>query len=193
MCTKNSPNPKLVDVSFNPETDYRMVEVGWATKPKWGEAQVSNTVGEFKEQIMEWFEIGSHEPAKKVSASRMQRLLQGMYPNRKEMSMEQQVQAGVTALAGGEKKQKRKAVGTRCNESNDNKAANNTAVRKEVDGATRTTRANSTGTSKVVMNSNSTVHKGSGAVVSGLDCGRNTGGMDHVMEEDRFEPEKTLG
>lgn len=98
-------NPKLAKVAFDPETDSRKVSLRWAQTPKWGEAMGTNTVQEFKKQIKEWFDIGSHQPAKKLPACRMQRLLQSMHPNRYDMPTENQIQAVITSLSGEEKKQ----------------------------------------------------------------------------------------
>lgn len=64
--------------------------------------------------------MSGHMTLKKMSACRMQRLLQAMYPNRYDMPTKQQVQAAITAMAADEKKQKKKAAGLRCATTNDN-------------------------------------------------------------------------
>lgn len=92
--TKYGKNPKLSEENFNEATDCRKVKVGWTGKPKWGDALGGNTVQEFKGQIKEWFDIGSHDPGKKMSASRIRRILQAMHPNRYDMPTEQQKKSG---------------------------------------------------------------------------------------------------
>lgn len=69
------PNPKLANATFKPETDSRKVSLVCSKAPKWYEALGTNTVEDFRSQIMQCFDIGSHQPAKKLPARRMQRLL----------------------------------------------------------------------------------------------------------------------
>lgn len=86
--------------------------MGWAKTPKWGEALGENTVNEFRSQIEEWFEVGSKNPAKKISACQMQRLLQGMHPNRYDMPTEKQINQVMSSLFDEEKKKKLEAAAT---------------------------------------------------------------------------------
>lgn len=80
--TRNEMNPALSKVSFDPATDCRTVKRGYERRPKWGDAMGKNAMEKCKPQIREWFTIGAVEPAKKMSANRMHKLIQNMDPDR---------------------------------------------------------------------------------------------------------------
>lgn len=80
---------------------------------KVGDSLGENTVHEFKEQIRKWFNIGSAEPGKKMSAARMLRQLESMNPYRYDLPTENQIQQVVTKLSGDEKKARKKAASER--------------------------------------------------------------------------------
>lgn len=103
---RNDINPKLALVTFDENVDCRKLQIGWAKTSKWGEALGANTVEEFRKQITEWFDIGSKEPAKKLTPSRMLRLLHGLQPTRYDLSTEQQIQQVVNGLTDEEKKKR---------------------------------------------------------------------------------------
>lgn len=96
-------NPKLSEVSFNVETDFRRVGIGWGKRPKWGEALGANTVNEFKPQIKRWLDICSKETARKISPSRMLRLLETMHSTRYDLPTEHQIQQVESTLKTEEK------------------------------------------------------------------------------------------
>lgn len=76
---------------------------GWAKRPRWGEGLGTNTINEFKGQLKSWFDIGSAEPARKISAARMHRMLEGMHPTRYDLTTENQIKRYITKLSGEEK------------------------------------------------------------------------------------------
>lgn len=72
-------NAELAFVNLNPDVDCRILNVGWAKRPKCGDTLGSITVQEFRANIRQWFYIESKESARKISPSRMLRLLKCMH------------------------------------------------------------------------------------------------------------------
>lgn len=66
VCTRQSMNPEMAKIDFQPERDCRKIRRGWACRPKWGTALGENTIDEFKVCVKVWFDTGSAYPKKNV-------------------------------------------------------------------------------------------------------------------------------
>lgn len=93
-----------MEVPFDSTVDGSEVTRGWKRRPKSGKALGETTILEFKPQIKEWFDLGSAEPAKKISACRMQKLLQGLHPHRYDLPTENKIQSVITGFSQDEKR-----------------------------------------------------------------------------------------
>lgn len=102
--TRHEENPKLALVAAPEAAEYRTVRTGWARRPKWGQAMSDSAINEFKPKIKLWFQVGAAEPAKKMSASRMLKLLQAMNPHRYDVPTENMIKQYVSTLVQEEKK-----------------------------------------------------------------------------------------
>lgn len=91
MYTRQESHPVLAAIAFDANVDGQKVMRGWGRRSKWGKTLGESTLLEFKPQIKEWFDVGSSEPTKNLSACRMQKLIQGLHPHRYDLPTEKQI------------------------------------------------------------------------------------------------------
>lgn len=109
--TRHKKNPKLAMVRSPEPAECRKVRTGWTRRPKWGQSMGDTTIDEFKSQLKIWFQIGAAQPLRKMSASRMYKLLQAMNPQRYDLPTENQIKQYISSLVQDEKKKKASEAG----------------------------------------------------------------------------------
>lgn len=115
--TRHDRNPLTKDIVINAEQDYRVVKRGWAKEPKKGTSLGECSMEEFRDQVKEWFDIGSATPGQKMSAARMLHLLVAKYQMRYDLPTEKQINSLITKFSGEEKKSRRDAAQARVDET----------------------------------------------------------------------------
>lgn len=106
----HTTHPVLKGIHCDGNVDARTVKRDWEQRPKWGQALGESTILEFKHQVKQLFDDGSAEPAKKLSAYRMQKLLHGLHPHRYDLPTEKQVQSLITGFCQDEKRMRQQAA-----------------------------------------------------------------------------------
>lgn len=127
-----NPNMEGIEVDLN--CDQRVLQKGWGRKPKWGEALADdNDVEEFRDKIVQWFNVGSACPSQKISAARMFNMLEGLNPHRYDLPSEQKINALITSLCKQEKEARKAAALRRLEEKKAKKLEAEATKRREVE------------------------------------------------------------